>query len=367
MNKQLLDRVVNLTDHMWKTNEHKGLLFGNIGVSLIYDSLYQITKQRIFKKRTEKILSQYMPEYFTESNLFTFFPTKYAFGLIGVYSAYNIIYSKSDENEPNDLLAQSDFECFIYETLSKIDSESNLSFFHGVAGLLQYLTTNPSIDKELLTASLAHLNNTLQVSTFNERFRNLGGQINLTVSHGITGFLLVVLNCYGLGNNKHDNEYFILQKGEDILQKYLQQRLDEYDTIPFRMSDFKRDLMICLFLLKFNDKKDKSVSKTFAFNCCEFILEKLELDLPEKFELGQANGLSGILECVRSIFLLVRQKKIKNWFEFHHNKLCNAIMDNSTYEHLMSGSFYDGACGALLTILYPNIEHNPNWRKLLLY
>jgi len=366
MNKQLIRKIANVTDRMWKKRACKGLLFGDIGISLVHNSLYKITEQQLHKHRIEAGLSQYMPEHFSESNLFTFFPINYAYGLVGVYSAYNIIYFNSNQRE-TDLLDLSEFYEFICENMSDIDLESNFGFFHGAAGQLQYLNTDPGIDKKQISVLLEDFINIMEVSSLKQRFSISSGQVNVTVSHGITGLLLVILNCCNLHKVKPDNLQSILSEGIGILNPYLEQRMEESDRIPFQLCDFKRDLMVCLFLLKANDKIDTTITNTTAYNYCKFILDKVELELPENFAIGQTTGLSGILECVRSIFSLVQQKDIKDWFEYHHDRLCNFLLKNTTYEYTMNNTFYDGISGTLLTALSPEIEDDPNWRKLLLY
>lgn len=366
-----MDRIKKLgaiCDLLYQNRNIKGLMFGDLGVSLLCHSLFQITGEEYLEKRCIEIANRYLPSDIKDTDFATFFPTNFACGFTGIYSALKILADEGVDDENLKLLDLEVFGEYICENILALDIESDWSVFHGATGQLYYLTFCRELNNAMKLSALCHVSSLFEGEKAIAKFHNENGNLNVSTTHGVTGFLLAILTCYRSLNTSMDRVRKVLLNGIEIFAKYIQVRLNTVDLNSFEHTAIKKDLMVCVSLTNIGaDIGTSSQSIAVALMYSEILLETLSKSPLENIDLGQHNGLSGVIECIRSLYKYSKNRKFLTWFEYYYEVLCHRFPEIDREKHIGNGTLFNGSCGSLLTILHPKIEQDPAWRKLFLY
>lgn len=366
-----MDRIRQLgaiSDLLYENRNIKGLMFGDLGVSLVCHSLFQITGKEYLEKRCIEIANRYLPSDIKDTDFATFFPTSFACGFTGIYSALKILANEGVDDENLKLLDLEVFDEYICENILELDIESDWSVFHGATGQLYYLTFCRELNDAMKLSTLCHVSSLFEGEEAIAKFRSENGNLNVSLTHGVTGFLLVILTCYRSVNTGMDRVRKVLLNGIEIFEKHIQVRLNTVDLNCLEHTAIKKDLMVCVSLINLGvDCGASSQSIAVALMYSEILLETLSKSPLENIELGQHNGLSGVVECIRSLYKYSKNRKFLAWFDYYYDVLCRRFSEIDREKHINNGTLFNGSCGSLLTILHPKIGQDPAWRKLFLY
>lgn len=357
-----------IIDFPWENGGTKGLMFGDIGYCLLYYSLFTITGEDHFKNKCSHIINDYLPGSIKSTDFASLFPTNFAYGFTGIYSALKMLSNERFDDRNLELLDLGIFDEYICESILKSDIGSDWSLFHGTTGQLYYLTFKQTLNDTVMLSPLFHICSLLESVQGTSKFRNKEGEFNISLTHGATGFLSVVLTYFRLVDGGIERIVGPLSNVIQALEEYVAMRLNTGDTNFKECSIVKKDLLVCACLTNLGvDFGVSPHSRWAALSYADILLDNLSKTPQINNGVGQHNGLSGVVECTRSLYIYSKKLKFSNWFDHFYDLLYRRFFEIDLEKHTSNLALFNGSCGALLTILHPQVEQNPAWRKLLLY
>jgi len=366
-----MDRIIELraiTNLLYEKKQIKGLMFGDMGVSLICHSLFQITGDACLEKQCIEIANQYLPSEIDDTDFAVYFATSFACGFTGIYSALSILAEEGVGDENLRLLDLDVFEEYIYEHILASTIHSDWSLLHGVTGQLYYLTCCRELTNAMKISLLSHVSSVFGCTDAIEPFRKEKGDLNVSWTHGVTGFLMTIWRCYKSLVTGLDQTRTVLLNLLSRLQDYIAVRLNTADFDGLDVMTLKKDLMVCACLTNLAFESGLSLQRMGEILAYAEILLKTFANNPlYTMNLGQDSGLSGVIECIRTLYKYANTKNFSVWFDYYHDILCQRFLDLDSEKYISNGTLLNGSCGVLLTILHPKIEEDPAWRKLFLY
>ncbi|GAA0555635.1 lanthionine synthetase C family protein [Chitinophaga japonensis] len=236
-----LDRLNALLESHVSSNDT--FLKGRLGLIYYYFHLYKVTEKAALKHKAEDLLQQVFSN--INSTIPTLIGAALSTGGAGLGFAVNSMYRQGLlEFEVDNEFERLDE--YLFKTACDLISEDNTDFLHGALGVIHYFTerqrTTPQVACYLDTLVEKVCLNAVQEDAgcwFRNTLMRVDGEevINFSMSHGLCGILLVLLNAYDTSAHRE-----LIQKTVNGgIQFILKHKIDvdfsrnEYSFFPFMM------------------------------------------------------------------------------------------------------------------------------------
>ncbi|HEU4555519.1 MAG TPA: lanthionine synthetase C family protein [Chitinophaga sp.] len=243
-----LDKLNALLEARASSNDT--FLRGKLGLIFYYYHLYKVTEQPEIKHRTEEMLEQVL------ANISSAVPglAGAALSTGGAGFAYTVDFMQREsflkfevDNEFEEL------DKYLFNTAAALIAEDNIDYLHGALGVTHYFASRENATP-LISGYLDELVVKICARAVQEEagcwFRNSlmkSGKkrtINLSLSHGLCGVLLVLINAY----EKSSHKALILETVRAGVRFVLKHKMDvdfsrnEYTFFPFVLTQDAREI-----------------------------------------------------------------------------------------------------------------------------
>lgn len=365
-----LDRYKNLellTAKLVKQNgmaHTLGFSSGRAGLLILYCELFLINQDDRLLDIIDNNISFILEEIGSPGSLSTYYPSNFSIGLCGISSLILYLGGKGfiDETDLSFILGQ--LNSTIHAACTQETHQIDLSYFHGISGVLNYLNASADIEKQNLL--IAQLLNYLKDRSFSDFFRNQQNQISLGVPHGLTGCLSILYEISGKSTNipelnkKLNQEISSLKKSFKYLP-YFRKTIDDKNSLTWSHG---LPMLLNLFL-RFNaDNHDEETENLILEIYSNMYFEKHLFD--GNCDLSISTGLCGLMLTVtsankiKSIPKLIQvEDQLKEIFlkNYNVNKL-DFSPDKS--------SFFNGSTGIALGYCSLLTDCKSDWKQYLL-
>ncbi|WP_295715611.1 lanthionine synthetase LanC family protein [Mucilaginibacter sp.] len=195
--------IVHFDDNFSDASVNYGLYGGKTGLILYYLYLFKYSGEQKHFDRMNDLIEESFSIINSHSNFFSS-NSSFAEGLSGLGMVL-IILTEEDMIDP-DILETVDELCPVFEKMGDTWLENNvLDLFYGLFGLLQFLGSMPAgssayrLANKLTRKLLAAIPEEGPYYFLNDLPLFEEKQVNISLSHGNCGFLLVLLNLYERG------------------------------------------------------------------------------------------------------------------------------------------------------------------------
>jgi lantibiotic modifying enzyme len=366
------------------------LLGGRLGLALYYQTLHQAFDKRVHAEKATTLLEEVFSN-LTGNNMQL---AGHTFGSGGAGLGYIIsqFYTAGliEANLDNDLETLDDY---LYKTsLGQILEQDKIDFLHGATGTIHYFTRRlPDKKIEIYLTDLikAICNKAVQEEKgiwFKNRVndRNENVEINFSLSHGLCGFLLILINAYHAGV-RQDCIKETVEKGIRFMLSF-QQDIDipkkKWSFFPstvnaMNLSDFflLQRLAWCygdfgpiLLLYKAATVNDMPEWADKANLFGTFTIMRKEKEATETTQTLFCHGTAGMAQVYDTYYKLSgieRYKEAQEYWIGQTIRMLPAEMEKELY-HGKECDLLEGLVGINLALLSFISEKKLSWGKTLL-
>lgn len=201
------------------------LLGGSLGLCMYYYTLYKVFGNDEYAEKALDLVEQ--AAVLPDETARTLFGATFSSGGAGLCYTITTLYREGllDMDLNDDL---HELEEYLYHTaMDMMEREGNMDYLHGAAGIIHYFThrlPDEAIQEKLtvLVKVFVEKKHTLPGGTWFSSFVNESddrSEINFSLSHGQTGFLLVLMNAYRKGINLPEIPQLV-QSGVELLLSF---------------------------------------------------------------------------------------------------------------------------------------------------
>jgi lantibiotic biosynthesis protein len=183
------------------------LLGGQLGLILYYYNLYEVTEENSYKETTLQLLHEVVNNLQAgDARL-----VKYTFGSGAAGFAYIMNFLENRKFIEMDLRQElEELDQYLYEEAMSQVSVEAIDYLHGAMGVLHYFTTrmNEEHIRQYADDIIAKLNEKAIYDHKGMRLQNIfsgnehPGEFNLSLSHGLSGILLILMNAFPYSTHK---------------------------------------------------------------------------------------------------------------------------------------------------------------------
>jgi lantibiotic modifying enzyme len=275
-----------------------GLSSGRAGLLLLYCELYAINEDNRLLKIIDENICILMDEIGSSSSLINYYPTNFSIGLCGIASLLKYL-GDNDFVDPQDLkVPLEQFNSTVFEMSINDSGPLDLSYFHGISGVLNYLSSFGDIEKTRQNDLIVHVLGQMGGRPFSSFFPHFQKGINFGTPYGLTGCLTI---CYEISK---------CQKGNIELQNKLNQEFDDIKSFHSSYPSLKEILnekaafswtqglpMLLKLLLKFNQDNDEVENLIVNVYGSQAFKNYLRLN---SSDLSIATGLGGLMLTINA-------------------------------------------------------------------
>lgn len=366
------------------------LLTGRLGLSLYYFTLYEVFGEEQFADRCITLLDEVMNREEYEKGGLS------GPGFANGTSGLGFILSLYNENNVVETDIAGDFAIMdqqIYTTaLSKIRQEGSLDYLHGAMGALHYFSqrSNEPVIRDYLDVLIDSVCQQAVLNSYGSWFpsfitdKNERNFINTSLSHGNTGFLLILLQLMEKGICS-DKIKEAVRNGIRLLL-HLRMKPDpansQYSFFPFTVnrsnSDDRHvnnrlawcygDIGIIFLLYKAAALCDEPAWKNEADDIASFILARTTESSTLVTDSHFCHGAAGLAHIYQKLFILTGQLRFKegadHWMNMTFEYL-DTEMKNDHYKG-REGDLLNGLAGIGMVLLSRLSQKELAWDRLLL-
>lgn len=356
-----------LTDKLLKQNglaHTLGFSSGRAGLLILYCELFLIHQDDRLLAIIDNNISFILEEIGSRGSLSTYYPANFSIGLCGISSLMQYLGEKDfiDEGDLSVILDQ--FSSTIYAACIKETHQTDLSYFHGISGVLNYLHASAETEKQNLL--VAQILNYLKDRPFSDFFRNQQNQISLGVPHGLTGCLNILHEISRKSANnpeltkKLNQEISTLKKSFKCLP-YFRKTINDKNSLTWSHG---LPMLINLFL-RFNaDNHDEEIENLILEIYGNTYFEKHFLS--GNCDLSISTGLCGLMLTVSSANKITSIPKLIQV----EDQLKEIFLQNCNVNKLDfspdKSSFFNGSTGIALGYCSLLTDGNSDWKQFLL-
>jgi lantibiotic biosynthesis protein len=254
--------------------------------------------------------------------------------------AYTINYLQKNDFIDFDLNENfSELDEYLFDTAVLLFENDNIDYLHGAMGIYHYFSAreqSPIINKYLNKLTTIFCNKAI-VNNEGLWFANLGidrltkNTVDFGLAHGLTGYLLLLLNAWYLVENKIEIERIVRLGIEYILNHELPTQFDEneYSFFPFnfesnateltrvnRLAWCYGDLSVVLLLYRagniFGDSKYTANADRFG----QQVVKRKSIEATLSLDSHFCHGSSGIAQFYKAIYNCTYNYMYYNAYEY---------------------------------------------------
>lgn len=365
------------------TNDH--LLDGNLALVWYYYHTWKATKQTALVEKVQELINQVFDNINTNPQLAG---ASFANGMAGFAYTVTII-SKDKLIDINIDEELEDVDDYLYQQAIDWIEDDYIDFLHGATGIIHYF--NERLDNQ----KIYNYTNDLVERLFYRgiidgrglRFKNYvvsideKQKIDFSLSHGLVGFMLVLLNSYekGLKNeiipdfaSKAINYIFSYKRNPDFDKgqySYFPNTVSENEVnYKNRLAWCYGDLNIVLLLFRYAKLfNDKNIEKQ-AILIGTSTLVRVEANSTLISNAHFCHGASGVTQFYKTLYTISGVDAFKKGYEEWIDRLLVFIdqdLSNKNYESI-EGNILDGYIGIALTLLSYFKKETLYWQTTLL-
>lgn len=365
-----------------------GLLGGRLGLCYLYYQLYQATGDTAYQMRGRDILVSIFEKINTgEPGIMG---TSLSSGCAGLGFVVNDLTRKDVLGihlDPS-FFAMDDF--LFQSAMEQIDKDY-MDYLHGAFGILHYFS-----EKTRCKKSMIYLDGLVE-KICTKIVKDKGGywfrnrvlrpeeleEINFSLSHGLTGMLLILLNTYNRTKHKALVKETV-EQGIRFIQKHrlwVDYTEGEYSFFPFTVTINAREIEnhprlawcygdlneVLLFYRAGKMFKDQAIADEADKVGFWSLMRKDEASTQVR-DSHFCHGASGLAQFYRVLFQESGREKYREGYEYWIQQTLSMLqqdIQNERYKDREHG-LLDGLAGVALTLLSYATEKNLDWSRVLL-
>jgi lantibiotic biosynthesis protein len=381
-----LKKINELTSTI--TYENDGFFGGKLGAVWYAYQQYRATEEPIYQEKTINLISE-IYENLNQDNPKFLSGAAYSSSVSGFcYVVCQLTQAGVLETDLDEELA--DLEDFLYESAIEYIETQNLDFWHGAFGIVFYFLdrlNNPKIKAKtqiLIEKILDQVIETENGSWFpNASLEKNRGVINLSLSHGQTSFLLILMQAYQKGILIEAIPQLV-RKGVNLIQSYYEGSnidIGKYTLFPLTINPITQernsknrlafcygDLNIAWLFYKagdfLNDEKLKHKADLIGLSSLIRKDEKTTLVIDSHF----CHGSAGVAQFYKTFYRHTGIEAYKKGYNYWIDRTL-AFIDQDLQKGTFAGregSLLEGWVGIALVLLDYKSKDVLTWGKMFL-
>lgn len=370
--------------------ENDSLLGGGLGLCHYYYTLYQVFGLDEYAEKALDLVEH--AANLPDDAAKTLFGPTFSSGGAGMGYVITTLHADGllDMELTEDL---QDLDEYLYQSaLDMIQQEGNLDFLHGAAGVIHYFThrlPDPSVQEKTTNLVKAFLEKTLTTpdGTWFSSFvmdTDDRAEINFSLSHGQTGFMLVLMNAYNKGIRLPEIPP-VIESGVNQLLKYRLYPSPEDEVVSLFPSTVKSknpdqyfvsnrlawcygDLNIILLLYNAASFLNKPEWATLANELGARVVLRTTGKETAVSDTHFCHGSSGLVQMYRHLFALSGMKEYETAAEFWLQETLTMLpgeLEKNFYASKET-ALLEGLVGANLTLAATLADKPTDWARFLL-